>query len=259
MKFIRFTIDGDTAVRQGTVEGAVIREFTGDLFGPFDYTGRQFALHDACLLAPLLPRHIIGVGKNFAADGAEKPPIPELPVLFFKPQTSVIGPGEPIVLPPVADAVKYEAELAVVIGRTARNLAAADAADAIFGFTVSNDVSASSYYHSDGHWTIGKAFDTFCPLGPVIETEFDYRSARIQSEVNGIPRQNSAMERMITPIDQLVAYVSGFMTLSPGDVILTGTPPGAVNIAPGDLVDCIIEGIGRLSNPVQASQNSETE
>ncbi|ULL18663.1 DUF2437 domain-containing protein [Paenibacillus sp. H1-7] len=259
MKFIRFTIPGDTAVRSGTVEHSVIREFTGDLFGRFDYTGRQYALQDARLLAPLLPRHIIGVGKNFAADHAEKPPVPELPVLFFKPQTSVIGPGEPIVLPPVPGSVKYESELAVVIGRTARNISAEDAASVIFGFTVSNDVSASSYYHSDGHWTIGKSFDTFCPLGPVIETEFDYRNARIQSEVNGVLKQNCAIERMITPIDQLIAYISRFMTLSPGDVLLTGTPPGAVNIQQGDRVDCIIEGIGRLSNPVQASQISETE
>jgi len=254
MKFVRFTLAGETQVRSGTIQESFIREFTGDPFSRFDYTGREFDLSSVSLQAPLIPKHIIGVGKNFAADHVTKPPIPELPVLFFKPLTSVIGPGDTIILPPVPDAVKYESELAVVIGKTAKNIAAAEADSVIFGFTVSNDMSASGFYHPEGHWTIGKSFDTFCPLGPVIETEFDYRSARIQSEVNGIRKQDSSIERMITPVNELIAYISGFMTLSPGDIILTGTPPGAVNVSDGDQVDCIIEGIGRLSNPVKASQ-----
>ncbi|MCS7462912.1 fumarylacetoacetate hydrolase family protein [Paenibacillus doosanensis] len=253
MQFVRFTLAGETDVRSGTVESGIIREFTGDMFGDFAYTGRQLALGEAALKAPLAPCHIIGVGKNFAADDAVKPPAPELPVLFFKPQTSVIGPGEAIVLPQAPEPVKYEAELAVVIGKTARNVPAEHAGSVIFGFTVSNDMSASGYYHPDGHWTVGKSFDTFCPLGPVIETDFDYRSARIQSNVNGVPKQNSPIERMITPVDRLIAFISRFMTLSPGDVILTGTPPGAVAVQGGDVVDCFIDGIGHLINPVQAA------
>jgi 2-keto-4-pentenoate hydratase/2-oxohepta-3-ene-1,7-dioic acid hydratase in catechol pathway len=254
VKFIRFALPGEAVIRSGIAEGSVVREFTGDLFSTLAYTGQQFSLSEVSLKAPILPRHIIGIGKNFVAEDAEKPPVPELPVLFFKPQTSVIGPDEAVVLPPIHDAVKYESELAVVIGKTAKNISSEEADSVIFGFTIANDMSGTNYFHPDGHWTIGKAFDTFCPLGPVIETEFDYRSARIQSQVNGVLKQNSSIERIIMPVDQLIAYISSFMTLSPGDVILTGTPAGAIAVNDGDVVDCIIAGIGRLSNPITASK-----
>jgi 2-keto-4-pentenoate hydratase/2-oxohepta-3-ene-1,7-dioic acid hydratase in catechol pathway len=201
-----------------------------------------------------MPRHIIGIGGNFVREEAQKPSIPELPILFFKPLTSVIGPGDPVLLPRGTEAVKFESELAVVIGITAKHVRPEETDQVIFGFTVANDISASNYYHPAGHWTIGKAFDTFCPLGPVIETDFDYRSARIRATHNSVMKQDSPMERMIMPIGAMIATISSFMTLMPGDVILTGTPPGADWIKDGDAVDCFIEGIGRLHNPVKAEE-----
>lgn len=256
MKFIRFSLPDSSLVRSGVVEESLIREFTGDMFALPHFTGQTYSLSEVSLQAPLLPRHIIGIGRNFVPEGVAKPPIPDLPVLFFKPQTAVIGPHEPVILPPdTKAAVKFESELAVVIGKTARNVSIAEASNVIFGFTVANDICTSSYYHPDGHWTIGKSFDTFCPLGPMIETDFDYRSARIQSKLNGVLKQNSSIERMIMPIDHMISCISRFMTLSPGDVILTGTPPGAETVNHGDIVDCFIEGIGQLSNPIQAAIN----
>ncbi|MCZ8517091.1 fumarylacetoacetate hydrolase family protein [Paenibacillus filicis] len=183
----------------------------------------------------------------------EKPPVPEMPILFFKPLTTVTGPGDKVLLPRGTEEIKFESELAVIIGKTAKDIQPSQADEAIFGFTVANDFGATHYFHPEGHWTIGKAFDTFCPLGPVIETEFDYRSARIQAFVNDKVKQDATMDRIITPIDVMISYISRFMTLMPGDVILTGTPAGADMVRDGDIVDCFIEGIGHLRNPVSAS------
>ncbi|SFJ91367.1 2-keto-4-pentenoate hydratase/2-oxohepta-3-ene-1,7-dioic acid hydratase (catechol pathway) [Paenibacillus sp. UNC496MF] len=251
MRYVRFTMDQESESRFGIVEGNSILECRGDLFDQPSLTGNSFSMTDVILKAPLTPRHIIGIGKNFAGEGESKPKPPELPIFFFKPLTSVVGPNEPILLPRGAAQVKYESELAVIIGKTARNIAPEAADDFIFGCTVANDVGAIDYFHPEGHWTIGKAFDTFCPLGPVIVTDFDYRQARIHSRLNGEQRQDAGMELIITPIDQMIAVISRFMTLMPGDVILTGTPAGAAVIRDGDMVDCLIDGIGCLSNPVR--------
>lgn len=252
MKFTRFVVSGETETLNGIIEGNTIKEFTGELFGSRTFTKRTFPLGDIQFKAPLVPRHIIGIGRNFAAEGGEKPPVPDMPILFFKPLGTVVGPDDPVFLPRGTEEIRFESELAVVIGKTARNLNPEEADEAIFGYTVANDFGAFNYFHPEGHWTIGKAFDTFCPLGPVLETDFDYRTARIKAAVNGIIKQDSSMERIITPIDVMISYISRFMTLMPGDVILTGTPAGSEAVRDDDVVDCFIEGIGHLRNRVKA-------
>jgi 2-keto-4-pentenoate hydratase/2-oxohepta-3-ene-1,7-dioic acid hydratase in catechol pathway len=251
MKLARFTLQGDSVIRNGVVEGSLIKEFSGDVFGSRVPTGRTYSVEDVKFKAPLVPRHIIGIGKNFPNPGVEKPPIPELPILFFKPLTTVVGPEDAVLLPVGTEEVKFESEVAVIIGKEVKNITPEQADDVIFGCTVANDVGAFMYFHPEGHWTIGKAFDTFCPLGPVIETEFDYRNARIQATVNETRKQDSPMDDIIMPVNQQIAYISQFMTLMPGDIILTGTPAGAEMVRDGDVVDCFIEGIGHLRNPIR--------
>ncbi|MCY9698165.1 fumarylacetoacetate hydrolase family protein [Paenibacillus alginolyticus] len=253
MKLARFTLTDDSVIRSGIVKDKVIQEFTGDLFATLTLTGKTFPLENVRFLAPLMPRHIIGIGKNFVGESVEKPTVPEMPILFFKPLNTVIGPGDKVLLPHGTEEIKFESELAVIIGKTAKNIEPGQVNEIIFGYTVANDFGVSHYFHPEGHWTIGKAFDTFCPLGPVIETEFDYRSARIQATVNDLVKQDSLIERIITPIDVMISYISKFMTLMQGDVILTGTPAGADMVRDGDIVDCYIEGIGHLRNIVSAS------
>lgn len=252
MKLIRFSLPGRTDIHSGILEGTTVRPFAGDLFGERALTGEAYPVNEVRLHAPLQPGNIIGIGKNFVAEGDPKPPVPDLPIFFMKPLSTVVGPEEPIVLAPGVAEAKFEAELAVVIGRTASRIRPEQAEDVIFGYTVANDLAALSHFHPEGHWTIGKSFDSFCPLGPLIETSFDYRTARIQASVNGVMKQNSLMEQIIMPIDQMIAYISSFTTLQPGDVILTGTPAGADMVRDGDTVVCAIEGIGSLSNPVRA-------
>ncbi|MBP1154976.1 MULTISPECIES: fumarylacetoacetate hydrolase family protein [unclassified Paenibacillus] len=254
MKLVRFTLPDDTAIRKGIIENDFVREYTGDMFTSRIFTGNTFPLGDVRLNVPIMPRHIIGIGKNFVGNGVEKPAVPDMPILFFKPLTTVVGPGDQVLLPHGTEKIKFESELAVVIGKETKNITPEQADDVIFGYTVANDFGAIDYFHPEGHWTIGKSFDTFCPLGPVIETEFDYRSARIQAEVNGTVMQDGPMERIIMPIDRMIAYISSFMTLMPGDVILTGTPDGADMVGDGDVVDCKIEGIGILRNQVSTNQ-----
>lgn len=258
MRHLQFNRIGDSAVRRGALNGHVVREYEGDPYqGEIRFTGHEYELKQVRLRAPLYPRHIIGIGKNFVGEGEPKPDIPELPVLFFKPLTTVIGPGDPILLPAGTDEAKFESELAVVIGKRISRIRPEEADDAIFGFTVANDVSASQHFHPDGHWTIGKSFDTFCPLGPWIETDFDYRSARIRARLNGAVKQDSSIEHIVTPVDRMISRISMFMTLMPGDVLLTGTPAGADLIRDGDTIECSIDGIGSLANPVASVRDSE--
>ncbi len=252
MKLIRFSLPGHTEIHGGILEGTTVRPYAGDLFGDRSLTGESYPLDQVQLHAPLTPSNIIGIGKNFVAEGQAKPPVPDMPILFMKPLSTVVGPNAPIVLPPGIDEIKFESELAVVIGRTASRIRPEQAEEFIFGYTVANDVAALQYFHPEGHWTIGKSFDSFCPLGPAIETSFEYEAARIQATVNGRTMQNSSMDRIIMPIDRMIAYISSFTTLQPGDVILTGTPAGADLVRDGDTVVCTIDGIGSLSNPVQA-------
>lgn len=197
------------------------------------------------------PGKIIAVGLNYRSHAAELGmAVPEEPVLFMKPPSAVIGPGEAIVLPPSAGQIDFEAELAVVIGRTARGLRLEEAADFVLGYTCANDVTARDLQRRDGQWTRSKSFDTFCPLGPWIVTELPGPEALVELALNGRVRQGAPISDMIFSPLELVVFISGIMTLEPGDVILTGTPPGVGPLKAGDEVVVRIEGIGQLANHV---------
>jgi 2-keto-4-pentenoate hydratase/2-oxohepta-3-ene-1,7-dioic acid hydratase in catechol pathway len=223
------------------------------MFAGYDPTGERVALGDVKLLAPVIPRSkVVAVGKNYRDHAAEMGgQAPEAPLLFLKPNTAVVGPGDQIVLPPQAAQVEHEGELAVVIGRIAKNVSAADAAGYVFGYTVANDVTARDLQRADGQWARAKGFDTFCPLGPVIETELDLAESTLQTRVNGDVRQSSRLSEMVHDVASIMEYASSVWTLLPGDVILTGTPAGVGPLVEGDTVEVEISGIGVLSNPVR--------
>ncbi|MBB3129134.1 2-keto-4-pentenoate hydratase/2-oxohepta-3-ene-1,7-dioic acid hydratase in catechol pathway [Paenibacillus rhizosphaerae] len=247
MKFVRFAINAKTS--QGVLESDTIREIQGNLFGEWRYSGVSYATQDVKLLAPLEPNQIIGIGANYVSKVDERPGmLPDIPVFFFKPTSSVIGPGDRIVIPGSNQQVKFESELAVVIGKEARNICESEVLDYIFGYTVGNDVTAPQYFHENGHWTIGKSFDTFTPLGPVIETELNPDTVRVEARLNGVEKQNSGTELMIIPVREMIAYLSRVMTLKPGVVILTGSPLGSELVGAGSVIECEIMGIGNLKN-----------
>ncbi|MGH3955095.1 Ureidoglycolate lyase [Mycobacteroides salmoniphilum] len=227
------------------------REIAEHPFGTPTFTGRQWPLADVRLLAPILASKVVAMGKNYAAHAAEMGSAPpESPVIFIKPNTSIIGPGLPIQLPPSASEVHHEGELAIVIGRPCKDVPASRAAEVILGYTIGNDVSARDHQRADGQWTRAKGHDTFCPLGPWIVTDLDPSDLAIRTEVNGEVRQSSRTSLLLHDVGAIVEWVSAVMTLLPGDVILTGTPEGVGPIVDGDTVSVTIEGIGTLSNPV---------
>lgn len=247
MKFVRFRVNNTE--HTGVLENEGINEIQGNLFEHWTYTGDTYSIKEVQLLAPIHPNQIIGIGANYVGNSTALPEeLPELPVFFFKPVSSVIGTGEEIVIPKGIHEVKFESELAVVIGKTAKNIEEIDALDYVFGYTIGNDVTAPQYFHRDGHWTIGKSFDSFTPLGPVIETELDPAVVRVEAKVNGVEKQNSPTEWMIIPLKKMIAYLSTVMTLQPGDVILTGSPLGAELIQENDTIECVINEIGTLQN-----------
>lgn len=255
MRIARFTTGDDP--RFGLLEegSGELRVIVGDpLYTPVTPTGRRVPLEEARLLAPVIPRSkVIGVGRNYAAHVAEMgQEVPPEPVLFLKPNTSVIGPGDPIVLPRWSAEVHHEAELAVVISRLCKEVPRERAGDVILGYTAANDVTARDVQRSDDQWTRAKGFDTSCPLGPVIVTDLDPRDLAVRARVSGEPRQDGRTSEMVVDVAGLVAFVSQVFTLLPGDVILTGTPAGVGPIRAGDRVEVEIEGIGILSNPVVA-------
>ncbi|KJE27366.1 fumarylacetoacetate (FAA) hydrolase family protein [Geobacillus kaustophilus] len=253
MKFVRFLADG--AIRAGVVNDEVIREIEGNMFADWDYTGNVFRYDRVSLLAPLAPRHVIGIGANYAASHEQLPAeMPDIPVFFFKPSSSVVGPEAEVVIPSAAGEVKFESELAVVISKEAKQVSEEEVWAHIFGYTVANDVTAPQFFHPDGHWTAGKSFDTFTPLGPVIETELDPRAVSVKARVNGEEKQNSPTELMIISISKMISYLSHVMTLQPGDVILTGSPVGAELVGPGTVIECEVDGIGTLRNTFVAAK-----
>lgn len=233
-----------------------IAQISGDpVAGPVQYTGARVDLDAVRLLSPVIPRSkVVGVGRNYAAHAAELGnEVPAEPLLFLKPNTSVIGPDEAIVRPTACHELHHEGELAVVIGRICKGVPVERVQEVVFGFTVANDVTARDLQNSDGHWTRAKGSDTFCPLGPWMVTHFSLAEASdlgIRTRVDGELRQDGRTALMIRPIADLVSYVSSFMTLLPGDVLLTGTPAGVGTIEPGQRVEVEIEGIGTLANTV---------
>lgn len=240
-------------IQYGTAEPDGVRLAQGSPLVEFETdTDVVLPYEEVQLLAPVFPTKVVCVGKNYVDHAAEmESDVPETPIIFLKPATSVIGPAAPIVLPPDSAEVHHEGELAVVVGRLARNVPAEDASSVILGYTVANDVTARDLQRSDGQWTRSKGYDTFCPLGPAIATEFDpLEGMRITTSVNGDLRQEGSTADLVFGVAELVEFTTRVMTLLPGDVILTGTPSGVGPITSGDRVDVEIEGIGVLSNPV---------
>jgi 2-keto-4-pentenoate hydratase/2-oxohepta-3-ene-1,7-dioic acid hydratase in catechol pathway len=234
-------------------DDSVIVALAGDpLYVGIKLLEQEHRLADVRLLAPVLPRSkVVGIGRNYAAHAAELGHgVPDEPLMFLKPNTSVIGPGDAIFYPPQTQELHYEGELAVVIGRICRDVPAEKAADVIHGYTVANDVTARDLQRSDVQFTRAKGFDSFCPLGPWIETELDVTDVRVQTHLNGELVQDGSTKDMIFDVPALVAHVTSVMTLLPGDVILTGTPEGVGPMDAGDEIEVSVAGIGTLTNKV---------
>jgi 2-keto-4-pentenoate hydratase/2-oxohepta-3-ene-1,7-dioic acid hydratase in catechol pathway len=250
---VRFgKVEGDAGA---PVEALTVAAIAEHPFGTIELTGERWALPDVRLLAPLLPSKIVGIGKNYAEHVAEMGggEAPEAPLLFLKPPTAVIGPGDAIRLPVESDEVHFEGELAVVVGALgARELPRERALEALLGYTVGNDVTARDQQRHDGQWTRAKGHDSFCPLGPWIETALDPSDLALRTELDGQVKQDSRTSLLLHDVATLVSYVSHVMTLLPGDMILTGTPSGVGPMTAGQTVSVTIEGIGTLSNPVRA-------
>jgi 2-keto-4-pentenoate hydratase/2-oxohepta-3-ene-1,7-dioic acid hydratase in catechol pathway len=217
----------------------------------YDTTGERVALKDVKLLAPSIPSKVICIGKNFADHAAEiGESVTDEPLIFFKPSSAIIGHGDAIVIPPQSKQVELEAELTLVIGKLAKNVSVEDALGFLWGYTIANDVTARDLQFGDGQWARSKAFDSFCPLGPWVETELVLDDQIIESRINGEVKQNVSISRMVHSIPQIISFVSHQMSLLPGDIILTGSPAGISEIRRGDLVECEVEGIGILTNSV---------
>ncbi len=252
MKFIRFKKEG--RIFQGLLSGGKVLVITGDIFSNYSVGKVRLDLADITLLAPCIPSKIVAVGLNYRTHAREmNMAIPDEPLLFMKPSTAVIGPEAPIVYPAMSQRVDYEGELGVVIGKTCTNISETDSPSFIFGYTCLNDVTARDLQKKDGQFTRAKGFDTFCPIGPCIDTEVDPADARIETRLNGELRQETTTGDFICPVYPLVAFISQVMTLLPGDVIATGTPSGIGPMQPGDEVEIHISGIGTLRNRVAAA------
>lgn len=254
MRIARFSIDGNVAF--GAVEGEgpdslVLDIIKGIPFAEFELSGTKVPLDKVRLLPPVLPNKVVAVGRNYAEHAAELGnEVPEAPLTFFKPSTSVVGPGDPIAYPSFSQDVSYEAELAVVIGRMCREVPKERAKDVILGYTCANDVTARDVQKREQQWARAKGFDSSCPLGPWVETDLDPADLTIQCTVNGEQRQLGRTSDMIRSVEELIVHISEAMTLLPGDVILTGTPAGVGPLSVGDEVAVHIEGIGTLANKV---------
>jgi 2-keto-4-pentenoate hydratase/2-oxohepta-3-ene-1,7-dioic acid hydratase in catechol pathway len=251
----------------GVLDGdGQVAQIEGHPFGRISFTGARYAQADVRLLSPILPSKVVCVGKNYTAHIEEMNTgdAPKEPLLFLKPSTSVIGPGDAIRIPPGSTNVHHEAELAVVIGaRGARHVTPEQAASSIFGYTIGNDVTERDMQKSDGQWTRAKGFDSFCPIGPWIETDLpalglNAADLAITATVDGELRQEGRTSQLIFDVPTLISYISQVMTLLPGDVVLTGTPSGVGPINPGQRVDVTIEGLGTLSNTVTAADAVST-
>jgi 2-keto-4-pentenoate hydratase/2-oxohepta-3-ene-1,7-dioic acid hydratase in catechol pathway len=253
MKIVRY--QEGSSIKWGVIEEGMIREMDGDPFGHFHLSSKSIKLEGVKLLSPCLPSKIVALGLNYRDHAEEvKMDIPEKPLLFMKPSTSVIGPGEGIVYPKMTGRLDYEAELAVVIGKKAKSVPEEKAADYILGYTCLNDVTARDLQPKDGQWTLSKGFDTFAPIGPWIVTDIDPHRLDIATYLNGERRQYSNTKNLIFSPHRLVSYISSVMSLLPGDVIATGTPSGIGRMSVGDRVDVVIENIGTLTNTIIAEE-----
>jgi 2-keto-4-pentenoate hydratase/2-oxohepta-3-ene-1,7-dioic acid hydratase in catechol pathway len=253
MRIVRYQAKNE-APRYGWILESRVGPVEGNPFGEYRRLEAEIPLDSVRLLPPVLPGKIVCVGRNYVEHAREhNVEVPKLPLLFFKPPSAVIGTGESILLPPQSQQVEHEAELVAVIGRRSRNVTAEEAGRSVFGYTIGNDVTARDLQRSDGQWTRAKGFDTFCPFGPWIDTDFDPADAVISCRVGGQPRQMASTRDMVFSVANLVAFISSIMTLEPGDLIFTGTPAGVSPLKAGDVVEVEIEGLGKLSNPVAAA------
>ncbi len=260
MRVVRFTPQPDAGLGSDPLFGILedddqITIISGDpIYRGIQKTAAKIELAKVRLLAPVIPRSkIVCVGKNYADHAAEMgSEVPAEPIIFLKPNTSVIGPGDTIVWPAMAPTIDYEAELAIVIGRVCKEVPKERVKDVIFGYTMANDVTTRELQKRDGQWTRAKSFDTFCPLGPWIETEFVPGTQRISLTVNGEVKQDASISQMIFSVEEIVAFVTQVMTLLPGDVIITGTPAGIGPLPEKSSVTVAIEGLGELTNKVSA-------
>ncbi|MDP9027379.1 MAG: fumarylacetoacetate hydrolase family protein [Actinomycetota bacterium] len=261
MKVARFSVPGEDP-RFAIVDGGdVVSEqelvvLAGDpMFAGFHPTGERLPLAGAKLLAPVIPRSkVVCVGLNYAEhahDMAANVDAPDNPLIFLKPNTAVVGPGDTIQIPPVEGRITHEGELVIVIGRIAKQVKAENWADYIFGYTAGNDVSARDQMFADGQWARAKGYDTFAPIGPWMETELDPTNLEIQTYVDGEPRRHGNTKDLVHKIPELIEYISDVWTMLPGDIIMTGTPSGLGGFVDGQVIDIDIEGIGRLSNPAR--------
>jgi 2-keto-4-pentenoate hydratase/2-oxohepta-3-ene-1,7-dioic acid hydratase in catechol pathway len=251
MRFARFQTN-DQQTHMGWILEDKIGAIEGDIFAEYRRLKADIRLDDVRLLAPVIPGKIICVGRNYVEHAREHGvEVPKVPLIFLKPPSSVIDPGAPILLPPQSQQVEHEAELVAVIGKRGRNITAETAREHILGYTIGNDVTARDLQKIDGQWTRAKGFDSFCPFGPWIDTDFDIADALITCRVSGQPRQMASTRDMVFSVGTLVAYISSVMTLEPGDIIFTGTPAGVGPLRDGDEVIVEIEGLGILRNPVR--------
>lgn len=251
MRFVRYQVKNG-APTQGWLLEDRVGVILGDIFNDYRRLEADIELSSVRLLSPIMPGKIIEVGQNYLERASEVgAQAPTIPMISLKPPSAVIGPMDSIIIPPQSSLVEHEAELAVVIGKRGRSIPSEQASGYIFGFTVGNDVTARDLQRKDVHKTRSKSFDTFCPLGPWIETDLDPTDLLITCRVNGELRQMASTRELVFSVNKLIAFVSSVMTLVPGDVILTGTPAGCSQIRSGDKVECAVEGIGSLENPVR--------
>lgn len=252
MRLLRFRHDDRIATGVADTHDDTVRVLAGTFFEDPVPTGEELPLDELHLLAPVLPSKLVCVGKNFEAHAAEwGQTVPEEPLLFLKPSTAVLGPNDPITLLPISRRIDYEGELCVVIGRLARDVKAEDAYRVILGYTCGNDVTLRTLQKTDDQWARAKGFDGSAPLGPWIETDVDPNEAIVETRLNGEVRQRASTTDLVFGVATLIEYVTAFMTLLPGDVLMTGTPEGVGNLEPGDLVEVEVEGVGTLANTVR--------
>jgi len=259
MRIVRFSPGPDSDLGVDPLFGVLdddstITVITGDpIYSGIQKTAATIALSKVRLLAPVIPRSkVVCIGKNYADHAAEMGGVvPEEPIIFLKPNTSVIGPNDTIVWPEMSERVDHEAELAIVIGRLCKDVPIDRVNDVIFGYTIANDVTARDLQKKDGQWTRGKSFDTFCPIGPWIDTDFVPGTQKITATVNGEVKQSAQLNDMMFKVPQIINFVSSVMTLLPGDIILTGTPAGIGPMIDGGDATMAIEGLGELTNKVR--------
>ncbi|NQT95636.1 MAG: fumarylacetoacetate hydrolase family protein [Candidatus Omnitrophica bacterium] len=250
MKITRF--QHNESIEYGVIESGRIHLIDGSVFSEeIAYKDEYAELDRVKLLSPVVPSKVVCVGLNYKDHAKElSMPIPEEPIIFLKPPSSLIGPGENILYPSSVNRLDYEAELAIVIKKYTKSILSDRSSQHILGYTALNDVTARDLQKKDGQWTRAKSFDTFCPVGPYIATDLDADDLHIELNVNGQIKQSSSTSNMIFGVDFLVSFISGVMSLMPGDIIATGTPKGVGSLSRGDKIELIIEGIGSLKNQI---------